>query len=88
MNEVERALFPEDKYRAIFIVGKGGVGKTTIAASLAVKMADEGKNTLIISIDPAHNLGDVFGMKLSDRKKEVIEKLYALEVDVEKLINK
>ncbi len=88
MEEIVKELLPEEKYRAVFIVGKGGVGKTTIAASLAVKMADEGRNTLIISIDPAHNLGDVLGVKLSDRKKEVIENLYALEVDVEKLINR
>lgn len=42
----------------ILISGKGGVGKTTLAASLAVKLAEAGHSTLVVSTDPAHSLGD------------------------------
>ena len=44
--------------RIILFTGKGGVGKTTVAASTALKAAKEGKKTLIISTDPAHSLSD------------------------------
>ncbi|MBP2676279.1 MAG: arsA, partial [Deltaproteobacteria bacterium] len=43
-----------------FFSGKGGVGKTTMAAATAVRSADSGRRTLIISTDPASNLADVF----------------------------
>ena len=46
--------------RYLFFTGKGGVGKTTTASAVAVALADAGKRTLIISTDPASNLGDVF----------------------------
>lgn len=40
--------------------GKGGVGKTSCAASLAVKFANNGHPTLVVSTDPAHSLSDSF----------------------------
>lgn len=43
---------------------KGGVGKTTSSSALAVKMADEGFNTVVVSTDPAHSLGDALQMDL------------------------
>ena len=46
--------------RFLFVVGKGGVGKTTTAAASALYLADEGWTTHLISTDPAHSLGDVF----------------------------
>ena len=42
----------------IMVSGKGGVGKTSLAASLAVQFAAEGHNTLVVSTDPAHSLSD------------------------------
>jgi arsenite-transporting ATPase len=44
----------------IFFSGKGGVGKTTMTCTTAVRSADEGKRTLIVPTDPASNLSDVF----------------------------
>jgi arsenite/tail-anchored protein-transporting ATPase len=48
----------------IFVVGKGGVGKTTAAGALAVELADEGEPTHLISTDPAHSLADLFGQEI------------------------
>ena len=50
----------EDR-RFVFVVGKGGVGKTTTAATLALRYADQGESTHLISTDPAHSLRDFFG---------------------------
>ncbi|WGL16942.1 ArsA family ATPase [Microbulbifer bruguierae] len=47
--------------RLLFVGGKGGVGKTSVAAGLATIAARSGKRTLLVSTDPAHNLGDLFG---------------------------
>lgn len=44
--------------------GQGGVGKTTSSSALAVKMADEGYKTVVVSTDPAHSLGDALQMDL------------------------
>ncbi len=44
----------------MFFSGKGGVGKTTMASATAIHYATEGKNTLIVTTDPASNLADVF----------------------------
>ena len=46
----------ERKY--LMVSGKGGVGKTSLAASLAVRLAEEGHQTLVVSTDPAHSLSD------------------------------
>lgn len=57
----------------IFFTGKGGVGKTTMACATAVKLADEGKKTLLISTDPASNLKDVLQVDVSDEIQKVEE---------------
>ncbi|MDE6940500.1 MAG: AAA family ATPase, partial [Lachnospiraceae bacterium] len=50
--------------RIYIFTGKGGVGKSSIAAAHAVKSAEEGRKTLLVSTDMAHNLGDIFERKL------------------------
>jgi arsenite-transporting ATPase len=67
--------------RIILYTGKGGVGKTSIAAATAVRSAAEGRKTLVVSTDPAHSLGDSFDMKLSNEPFELRKNLWAQEID-------
>lgn len=59
------ALLSRANTRFIFVVGKGGVGKTTTASGLALALAEQGVDTHLISTDPAHSLGDYFQQDLS-----------------------
>ncbi|HZK53664.1 MAG TPA: ArsA family ATPase [Desulfosporosinus sp.] len=67
--------------RILVFTGKGGVGKTSVAAAHARHSALEGKKTLIVSTDMAHNLSDIFEMPLGKTIKEVSNNLFALEID-------
>jgi arsenite-transporting ATPase len=67
--------------RIIIFTGKGGVGKTSTAAAHAVKAAEEGKRTLIVSTDMAHNLSDIFMKEVREEPVEIIENLDCLEID-------
>jgi len=70
--------------KIIMFGGKGGVGKTTCAASSAIWAAEHGRNTLIISTDPAHSLGDSLGVELPPGMPtliEEVENLTALEIN-------
>jgi arsenite-transporting ATPase len=67
--------------RVILDTGKGGVGKTTVAAATAVRCANLGHRTLIISTDAAHSLGDSFDMDLGDHPTKVATNLYAQEIN-------
>ena len=50
--------------RILLFTGKGGVGKTSVAAATALACADAGQRTLVLSTDPAHSLADSFGVEL------------------------
>lgn len=67
--------------RVIFVGGKGGVGKTTVAAALGLLRADAGRGCLVVSTDPAHSLGDVFQVDIGDRPKALAPGLRGLEID-------
>jgi len=67
--------------RLIFFGGKGGVGKTTAAAAAAISIARRGGRVLLLSTDPAHSLGDVLGIPVGDREREVEPGLWARELD-------
>lgn len=71
----------------IFVGGKGGVGKTTTAAALASHYASQQKKTLIISTDPAHSLGDVLNMRLSNEKTAVTPYLDAVELNPDVIVD-
>lgn len=70
-----------------FFVGKGGVGKTSVAASYAAYLSAQGHKTLVVSLDPAHNLGDILGFNLSDKVSRIDENLFAREVDIDREIS-
>ena len=67
--------------RILLYTGKGGVGKTSIAAATAVSLARRGKKVLVMSTDQAHSLGDAFECPLDGSVKRVAENLDALELD-------
>jgi arsenite-transporting ATPase len=67
--------------RILIFTGKGGVGKTSVAAAHALKSSQEGKKTLIVSTDMAHNLGDLFNVPIGKDEIAVADNLYALEID-------
>ena len=69
--------------RILLFTGKGGVGKTTVAAATAIKTSNLGYKTLIISTDPAHSLADSFQMGLNPIPTKIAENLYGMEVNVE-----
>ncbi len=79
-------FLPKNAFRTIFFIGKGGVGKTTTSAAVATYLSTKGYKTLIVSLDPAHNLGDVFMVELGDKPKKIVENLYGMELDMEKVI--
>ena len=80
--------------RVILFTGKGGVGKTSVAAASGVRCADLGYKTLVMSLDPAHSLSDSFDLerKLMDRGKglpvQVNERLWIQEVDIQEEIQR
>ncbi len=67
--------------RIIVYTGKGGVGKTSIAAATAVRLAREGRRTLVMSTDAAHSLSDSLCVPLASAPTQVAERLWGLEVD-------
>jgi len=72
--------------RYMFFTGKGGVGKTSLACATAIHLADKGKQVLLVSTDPASNLGQVFGTGVGDHDPTPIAgvpNLYALDIDPE-----
>ena len=67
--------------RVIIYTGKGGVGKTSMAAATACKIAKNGKKVLVMSTDQAHSLGDAFDIKIDKEPMKIAENLYAMEID-------
>ena len=67
--------------RTILYTGKGGVGKTSVAAATALKASLAGKKVLVMSTDPAHSLADVFDTEIGQEPKEITPGLWAQEMD-------
>ncbi len=67
--------------RIILYTGKGGVGKTSVAAATACKIAGGGKKVLVVSTDMAHSLSDSFDIRLSNEPTEISANLYGMEID-------
>lgn len=75
--------FLTDPPRFLFFTGKGGVGKTSIACAAALRLAAAGRRVLLVSTDPASNVGQVFGMAIGNRITPIaaVPGLAALEID-------
>ncbi len=75
--------FLEHAPRFLFFTGKGGVGKTSIACATAIRLAESGRRVLLVSTDPASNVGQVFGIAIGNRITAVpaVANLAALEID-------
>ncbi len=67
--------------RIIIYTGKGGVGKTSMAATTACRIAESGKKVLVMSTDQAHSLGDSYDMKLGKEPTRIMDNLDAMEID-------
>lgn len=76
------------KTRIILFTGKGGVGKTTISAATALRAAELGHKTLVMSTDPAHSLADAMDSQIGPEPTEIQPNLFAQEFDVYYSINK
>jgi arsenite-transporting ATPase len=73
--------------RILLFTGKGGVGKTTLAAATGAALAGRGRKTLVASTDPAHSLGDAFGHTLGAEPSEVDALLSAVQIDSRTLVD-
>ncbi len=77
--------FLENPTRNLFFTGKGGVGKTSVACATAVRLADQGRQVLLVSTDPASNLDEVLGVALGQHPTKVtgVPGLSAMNLDPE-----
>lgn len=76
-------LFLESPPRYLFFTGKGGVGKTSLACASAIRLAESGRKVLLVSTDPASNVGQVFGQDIGHHVTPIsaVANLFALEID-------
>jgi arsenite-transporting ATPase len=70
--------------RILLFTGKGGVGKTTTASATALRLADRGCKTLLISTDNAHSVGDALALPLGGEPSEVAPSLWAVQLDTQR----
>ena len=70
--------------RIVLFTGKGGVGKTTTASATALRLADRGVKTLLLSTDSAHSLGDALDTPLGNEPAEVVTGLWAAQIDTQR----
>ncbi|MDT4982022.1 MAG: arsenite/tail-anchored protein-transporting ATPase [Pseudonocardiales bacterium] len=69
--------------RIVLFTGKGGVGKTTTASATALRLADRGLKTLLLSTDVAHSLSDALAVELTGEPTEVAPSLWAVQIDTQ-----
>lgn len=77
--------FLDDAPRFLFFTGKGGVGKTSVACAASIELVGQGRRVLLVSTDPASNIGQVFGLTIGNTVTQIeeIPGLFALEIDPE-----
>lgn len=74
--------------RIVLVTGKGGVGKTTVAAATALASADSGKRTLVTSTDPAHSLADALLVGLDSEPTAVVDRLQGQQIDTQEQLDR
>lgn len=78
----------EPAMKLLFFVGKGGVGKSTSSSLFSVHLAAAGKQVLLNSIDPAHNLSDIFLTPIGHKPKRLMPNLWVMETDLSRWVKK
>lgn len=74
--------------RIVLVTGKGGVGKTTVAASTALAAADAGHRTLVTSTDPAHSLADALAIPLGNDPTPLVGRLEGQQIDTQRQLDR
>lgn len=74
--------------RIVLVTGKGGVGKTTVAAATALASADSGRRTLVTSTDPAHSLSDALMVTLGSEPTDVVDGLQGQQIDTQRQLDR
>ncbi|MEX0795397.1 MAG: TRC40/GET3/ArsA family transport-energizing ATPase [Acidimicrobiia bacterium] len=74
--------------RIVLVTGKGGVGKTTVAAATALAAADAGYRTMVTSTDPAHSLSDALTMSLGSEPTDIADNLQGEQIDTQRQLDK
>lgn len=87
-EQVRKLLLPANGTRYIFFTGKGGVGKSTVACSTSVFLADQGLKTLIVTTDPASHLQEIFNQEIGPEPTPVVgvQNLEAVRIDQRKAL--
>ncbi len=80
----------EDQVKLVMVGGKGGVGKTTCASAIALKLATLGRRVLVISSDPAPSLSDIFELSIGSAETRIVDdlELYGLEISSETVLER
>src|SRR5438093_13283100 len=81
MRQCECSIGPS--VRIIVFTGKGGVGKTSVAAATALRIAHSGARTLVMSTDPAHSLADAYEAQISPELTEIAPNLFGQQIDAQ-----
>jgi arsenite-transporting ATPase len=74
--------------RIVLVTGKGGVGKTTVAAATALASSDAGYRTLVTSTDPAHSLADALSIGLESDPTTIVERLDGQQIDTQQQLDR
>lgn len=74
------------RFQLIMFGGKGGVGKTVCSIASGIFLAEEGRRTLVYSVDPAHSLSDCLSIKIGNAVSKVGNNLFAIEIDAKRML--